>query len=181
MNPEIDITSVRLITDRLILRPWTTADAPDLYAYARVNGVGQMAGWPPHRSLDESKTIVSLFIEGRNCFALEYAGKVIGSLGIEKYSEEDFPELAHLRGREIGYVLSKAYWGNGLIPEAVKAVTDYLFDAEGLDFILVAHFDWNSQSKRVIEKCGFSYCKTVDSKTRYSTAERCLAYIRRKC
>ena len=58
------------------------------------------------------------------------------------------------------------------MPEAVQAVIRYLFDQVKLDFILVGHFDWNRQSARVIEKCGFQYIKTRPYETRYGTTER---------
>lgn len=141
MNKEIDITGVVLTTNRLTLRPWKESDLNDFYEYARVDGVGQMAGWSPHRNMEESRTILSHFIQGKHVFALEHQGKVIGSLGVEKYNEENYPELAALQGREIGYVLSRDYWGQGLMPEAVQAVIAYLFDTVDLDFLLVGHFD----------------------------------------
>lgn len=172
MNATIDISSVTLQTQRLLLRPWREEDLQDFYDYASVDGVGQMAGWSPHKNLEESKGILSHFIEGKKTFALEYQGKVIGSLGIEKYKEEHYPELANLSGRELGYVLSKDYWGQGLMPEAVNAVIKYLFETVELDFILVGHFDWNRQSARVIEKCGFRYIKSYPYETRYGTVEK---------
>lgn len=171
MNAQIDISKMILKTDRLLLRPWRETDLQDVFAYASVDGVGQMAGWSPHKDLAESRRILDGFIDGRHTFALEHQGKVIGSLGIEAYSEAHYPELAHLSGREIGYVLSKEYWGQGLMPEAVKAVIQYLFDTVQLDFILVGHFDWNRQSARVIEKCGFQYIKSRPYETRYGTIE----------
>lgn len=177
MNKEIDITGVTLTTERLTLRPWRETDLEDFYEYARVDGVGQMAGWAPHKNRDESREILSRFIQGKKTFALEYRGKVIGSLGIEKYNEENFPELAPLQGREIGYVLSKDYWDQGLMPEAVQAVMSYLFETVKLDFILVEHFDWNRQSRRVIEKCGFRCVKPVKYETRFHTVENSLSYI----
>ena len=121
--------------------------------------------------------ILGSFIKHKKTFALEYKGKVIGSVGIEEYSEENYPELDTLQGREIGYVLSKAYWGQGLMPEAVKAVLAYLFHEVRLDFVIVGHFDWNSQSRRVVEKCGFQYIKTTKYKTRYDTVENSVEYI----
>lgn len=121
--------------------------------------------------------ILDSFIRQKKTFALEYQGKVIGSFGIEEYSEENYPELTDLSGREIGYVLSKDFWGRGLMPEAVNAVTDYLFEAEKLDFILVGHFEWNHRSARVIEKCGFQYIKTIPFETRYDTVENSREYI----
>lgn len=125
MNTEIDISNVILHTDRMILRPWRQTDLDDLYAYASVDGVGQMAGWKPHESKEESQIILDMFIGHKKTFALEYQGKVIGSLGIEQYNEDHFPEFADKKCREIGYVLSKEYWGQGLMPEAVKEVIRY--------------------------------------------------------
>ena len=178
MNKQIDITDVVLTTDRLTLRPWRESDLNDFYEYASVDGVGQMAGWNPHRNVEESRMILSRFITGKHVFALEYQGKVIGSLGVENYKEENYLELADLCGREIGYVLSKDYWGQGLMPEAVQAVMDWLFNEIQLDFIIVGHFTWNRQSRRVIEKCGFRYIKTVIFETRFNTIETCFDYIR---
>ena len=177
MNKQIDITGVVLITDRLTLRPWRESDLNDFYEYASVDGVGQMAGWNPHRNAEESRMILGSFMKHKKTFALEHNGKVIGSLGIEEYSVENYPELDELQGREIGYVLSKAYWGQGLMPEAVKAVIDWLFNEENLDFIIVGHFDYNAQSRRVVEKCGFQYIKTTKFETRYDTVENSMEYI----
>ena len=177
MNAPIDISNTLLSTPRLTLRPWRESDLQDFYEYARVDGVGQMAGWKPHRNLEESRMILNSFIRHKKTFALEYQGKVIGSLGIEEYSEENYPELSSRLGREIGYVLSRDYWGKGLMPEAVQAVIRWLFDEEHLDFVIVGHFDWNRQSRRVVEKCGFRYIKTTKFETRYDTVENSLEYI----
>ena len=125
----------------------------------------------------QSKMILGSFIKHKKTFALEYKGKVIGSLGIEEYSEENYPELDALQGREIGYVLSKPYWGQGLMPEAVRAVINWLFSEEKLDFIIVGHFDRNARSNRVVEKCGFQYIKTTKFETRYDTVENSMEYI----
>jgi len=66
------------------------------------------------------------------------------------------------------------------MPEAVRAVIDYLFHTVQLDFVLVGHFDRNARSRRVIEKCGFTYVKTVDYATRYDTVEKSMEYILRR-
>jgi ribosomal-protein-alanine N-acetyltransferase len=179
MNKDINISGVVLNTERLSLRPWRESDLQDFYEYASVDGVGQMAGWKPHNTLEESRTILAHFIRGNHVFALEYQGKVIGSLGIEKYNEAHYPELAPYQGREIGYVLSRDYWGRGLMPEAVQQVIQWLFEEEKLDFILVGHFDWNRQSQRVIEKCGFLYNKTLPYETQFGKQEKSVEYILR--
>ena len=177
MNAPIDVTDIRIETPRLVLRAWQEADLDDFYEYARVDGVGQMAGWTPHKSKEESKTILNFFIHVKKTFALEQkeTGYVIGSLGLEEPEAKPEPEKL---GREIGYVLSKDYWGRGLMPEAVNAVIDYCFGVLGWDYLTCSHFEWNSQSRRVIEKCGFTYFSTTRSETRYDTVEVSRHYIR---
>lgn len=177
MNAIIDLSSTVLHTPRLTLRSWRREDLGDFFAYASVDGVGQMAGWLPHKTQEETQTILNSFIAHKKAFALESGGTVIGSLGIELYKEENFPELAALRGRSIGYVLSKKHWGQGLMPEAVCAAVRYLFESEGLDFLLVSHFTWNVQSRRVIEKCGFRFLRETTHTTHYGTEEPTCEYI----
>ncbi|MBR0464170.1 MAG: GNAT family N-acetyltransferase [Clostridia bacterium] len=171
MNADIDISGVVLRTPRLVLRPWRETDLEDFYEYASVDGVGQMAGWSPHKSIDESRAILSRFIEGKKTFALEKDGRVIGSLGIEKYREELYPEFADKKCRMLGFVLAKPYWGLGLMPEAVNEVIRYLFEDIGLDVIFCAHFLSNTRSARVQEKCGFRHYAFSQFETHFGTVE----------
>ena len=171
MNPEIDISNVILKTERLLIRPWRQSDLDDFYSYASVDGVGQMAGWKPHESKEESKIILDMFISHKKTFALEYQGKVIGSVGIEKYNETHFPEFENKKCREIGYVLSKEYWGQGLMPEALKEVIRFLFENANLDVIFCGHFLWNEQSHRVQEKSGFKHYAFDTYETAFGTTE----------
>lgn len=117
--------------------------------------------------------ILEHFIEDKKVLAIDYQGKVIGSIGIEFYNEEFFPELANYRCREIGYVLSKNYWGQGIMPEAVACVIDYLFGEKNLDCILCGYFLHNQQSARVQEKLGFKPYKRRQVETRIGTLEDC--------
>ena len=149
MNAEIDITCVVLKTSRLLLRPWKMSDLDDFYEYAKVDGVGQMAGWLPHKNKEESKQVLTKFIENK------------------KYNENNLKEFSNLKGRELGYVLSKDYWGNGLMTEAVKKVIEYLFNIVKLDFIVCGHFLNNDRSRRVQEKCGFVHYKIFKYETSY--------------
>lgn len=170
MDAVVDISRTTLETERLILRPWRQSDLEDFYEYASVDGVGQMAGWIPHRSKEESQEILKLFIEEKKTFALEEkaSGKVIGSLGLESAEHPETKEdFQNRRGREAGYVLSRDYWGKGLMPEAVKRVIQYAFDEEGWDFLFCGHFLENHQSKRVIEKSGFHYYRDIVFSTRW--------------
>ena len=167
MNAVINLKNVVLETDRLILREWEETDLNDFFEYASVDGVGQMAGWQPHKNIEESKFVLDMFIREGKTFAvvLKENNKAIGSVGIEKLSTE-IDGYENMTGRELGYVLNKDYWGQGLMPEAVKAVINYCFKTAGCDYLLCSCSPRNTQSARVIEKCGFRF---VLEKTRKLT------------
>ena len=174
MNADFKINGVKIETDRLILRPFKQSDLNDFYEYASVEGVGEMAGWRHHENKDKSQEILNIFIEEDKTFAicLKQNDKVIGSLGVEEYGmEEALTEFHAYKGREIGYVLSRDYWGMGIMPEAVNAVINYLFNDLGLDFLTCGYYDFNRQSKRVQEKCGFKPYRKLVMDTRLGTRE----------
>lgn len=174
MNAEFKINGKTIETERLILRPFYVSDLDDFFEYASVDGVGEMAGWRHHESKDKSREILDMFIDEDKTFAicLKENGKVIGSLGIEKYGMEGaLTEFNGYRGREIGYVLSRDHWGKGIMPEAVNAVIEYLFNELDLDFLTCGYYDFNSQSKRVQEKCGFKPYRKLVMETRLGTQE----------
>ena len=174
MNLEFKINGKILETERLILRAFKLEDIDDFYEYASVQDVGEMAGWKHHENMDESLIILSRFIESDKTFAIvsKENGKVIGSLGVEEYGDEDkLDEFKDYKEREIGFVLSKDYWGKGIMKEAVDKVCEYLFDEIGLDFLICGHFEWNTQSRRVQEKCGFKPYRKLMLKTNMGTKE----------
>ena len=174
MNYKFKISNKQIETDRLILRPFKQSDLEDFHEYCSVEGVGEKAGWIHHQNIQESQSILNKFISEDKTFALvlKENGKVIGSIGVEKYKLEDvLTEFTEYQGREIGYVLSKEYWGKGLMPEAVKAVINYLFNELGLDFLICGYFTFNVQSKRVQEKCGFKPYRKLIFDTKFGTKE----------
>lgn len=173
MNVNIDISNVILKTQRTILRPFQITDLDDFFEYASVDGVGQMAGWLPHKNKEQSFKILKMFIEEKKTFAIVYNDKVIGSIGIEKYPENELLELEFKKGREIGYVLSKDYWNNGIMTECVKEVIKYCFNILKLDFLICGHFINNDKSRRVQEKCGFKHYKKVIGRDAYNEKIEC--------
>ena len=159
MDVGVDVSGLRIETERLVLRAFEEGDLGDFFEYASVPGVGEMAGWPHHETVDTSREILELFICGGENFALFHKGdgKVIGSLGFKKSWTEEDERFRALRSTEIGYVLAKDYWGQGLVPEAVKAVIAHGFGSWGIEIFGIMHFVENGQSRRVIEKCGFKF------------------------
>lgn len=162
MLPTIDITGTSLVTERLILRPWRETDITDFFEYASVPGVGEEAGWPHHESIETSKIILESFMREKNVFAIadRKTNKVIGSLGFHDTWANRDERFSGKRVCEIGYVLSKAFWGCGLMTEAVSAAIDYAFSEMKLYALFVCHFTGNDRSRRVIEKSGFTPIST---------------------
>lgn len=147
---------------RIILRPWEENDLNDLYEYASNELVGPSAGWPVHKSIDDSKMILRHFIKNDEVFAivLKAEDKVIGSIGLHRRIPDK--ELDKLNQRELGFVLNPKYWGQGIMGEAVNDLYDYGFNELNLDLIWCCHYKENNNSKRVVEKCGLKYKFTKD-------------------
>jgi len=145
-------------TPRLILRRFNQGDLNDLFAYASVEGVGERAGWPHHKSLDESQLILDRFIKKGEVWAIVHRAdnKVIGSIGLHHRSDESSHQEGDL---VLGYVLGKAYWGEGNMTEAAECFLEEAFFRWNVPRIRVSHFKENNASERVIEKLGFIYEK----------------------
>lgn len=154
---------MQIETERLILRPWLLTDNRDLYEYAKDPAVGPPAGWPPHTSVENSKEIIKtvLAVDETYAVCLKEDNKAIGSIGlmIGKASNFDLPETEG----EIGYWIGVPLWGKGLIPEAVKELQRHGFEDLKLEKIWCGYYDGNIKSKRVQEKCGFTYHHTKEN------------------
>ena len=81
-------------------------------------------------------------------FAIDLDGRVIGGLGMFRMNGHS---------AEIGYWLGVKYWGQGIVPRAVKALTRYAMKALGLRRVYAKVFPVNKASARVLEKCGYKY------------------------
>jgi ribosomal-protein-alanine N-acetyltransferase len=129
--------------------------------YPSVPGVGEMAGWSHHKTIETSEQILHSFIDKKVVFALCHKTdrKIIGSLGLHYSWANEDEKYKELKVKDIGYVLSKIYWGQGLMPEAVCAVMDYGIKNLSVEAFTCGHFVENNQSRRVIEKCGFIFVR----------------------
>lgn len=151
---------MQLTTERLILRPWLETDAESLYQYAKDPSVGPIAGWPPHTSVANSREIIRDVLSAEETYAvcLKKDDKPVGSIGLMMGNTSNL-ELPDTEG-EIGYWIGVPFWGQGLIPEAVREILHHGFEDLKLEKIWCGYFDGNEKSKRVQEKCGFVYHHT---------------------
>jgi RimJ/RimL family protein N-acetyltransferase len=150
-------------TERLILRCWEDSDAEDLYQYASDPDVGPIAGWPPHQSVDESRDVIKNVFNGKEAYAicLKEDGKAIGSIGlmVGEHSNIGLPD----NEAEIGYWIGVPFWGQGLIPEGVREIIRHAFEELHVETLWCGYFEGNDKSRRVQEKCGFTYRYTKEN------------------
>ena len=149
----------KILTERLILRPFRRADAPDVFAYAKEADVGPNAGWKPHEDIIETKQIMEeVFLNKDDIWAIELKEerKVIGSVGLIADMKRQNEKV-----RMLGYAIGKPYWGLGIMTEVCQAVLQYGFSKLELMMISAYVYSFNERSKRVLEKLGFVYEGTL--------------------
>ncbi len=150
-------------TERLILRPWEETDAEALYEYAKDERVGPIAGWNVHTSVENSLEIIRTVLSAEENYAvcLKSDNRAIGSIGLMRGKNSNL-DIGENEG-EIGYWLGVPFWGQGLMPEAVRELIRHAFDDLCLERLWCGYFDGNEKSKRVQEKCGFVYRYTAEN------------------
>ena len=154
--------TITLKTARLILRRFAPDDAEDMYRnWASDPEVTKFLTWPCHASPEASRALLEQWeaqYEYSDYFswAIEDGNthQVIGSIAAMHLNEE-------IGSVEIGYCLSRRYWGQGIMPEALIAVMRYFFEAVGINRISAYHDVNNPKSGRVMEKSGMKYEGTL--------------------
>ena len=142
-------------TERIILRPWRDDDAATLFKYASDPEVGPRAGWPPHKSVEESLEIIRTLFRSDHMWAMELkaTGEPIGCMGYFVCGESNIN--IGRNDAEVGYWLARPYWNRGLCTETLRMLIDYCFNTKGYDTLWADYFPENPASGRVMEKCGF--------------------------
>ncbi len=144
-------------TERLLLRRWNESDAGDLYKYAGDPDVGPIAGWPAHQSIDESRDVIRNVLNGKEAYAicLKEDGRAIGAIELKLNGHTDLTDRDD--ECEMGFWLGKPFWGQGIMPEAVKEMLRHAFEDLEMSKVWIGYYEGNTRSKRVQEKCGFRY------------------------
>jgi [ribosomal protein S5]-alanine N-acetyltransferase len=150
-----------LETERLILRKMAPSDAEAVFAYASDPEVTRYVIWETHRSIEDSRAFLELESSKRESggepeWGIVYKGdhRFIGTCGIVSWDPD------HARA-ELGYVLSRDYWGRGLMAEAVRAVISFCFQRMNLHRIEARCTAENAASARVMEKAGMTHEGTL--------------------
>ncbi|MCI5522580.1 MAG: GNAT family N-acetyltransferase [Spirochaetia bacterium] len=154
---------MELYTRRLILRRWKESDVENLFEYAKDCDVGPVAGWPPHKSVSESLSVIQNVLCGAACFAicLKSDNLAIGCIELKLNGTTDM--TCRDDECELGFWLGKKFWGQGLMSEAGAEIIRYGFEDLKMNKIWCGYYDGNLKSKRVQEKLGFTYHSTCTS------------------
>ena len=142
-------------TERILFRPWRDSDAETLFKYASDPEVGPRAGWPPHKSVEESLEIIRTIFHSDHMWAIELkeTGEPIGCMGYMVHGESNI-DIGE-NDAEVGYWLARPYWNRGICTEALRLLIDYCFREKGFNTLWADYFPDNPACGRVMEHCGF--------------------------
>lgn len=142
----------RIETSRLLLRVPTLADAPALFdEYTQSPEVTRYVMWRPHKDVDQTREFLNGCVEAWK-------------------GEKRFPYVIILKGTDgpmgmvdfningstvgIGYVIGRAHWDNGYVPEAARAIVDWALSQPSIYRVTATCDVDNVASARVMEKVG---------------------------
>ena len=144
-----------LLTPRLILRPFEDRDAQAMFAIMSDDETTKYLRVNPYESPEQAQQWIERCTrEGdgehfRRAVELKETGEYIGDVRV-KINQKD-------NSGEIGFTVSREYWGKGVASEAVREVIAYLMGECGINRIAAAHSVKNHASGGVLRKVGMQY------------------------
>ena len=143
-----------LETDRLILRKLTMRDAQDIYSYSRDPVVAKHVLWDAHTSIYDTRGYLRFMLRKYRMgepasWGIEWKAtrQVIGTVGFMWINYEN-------SSAEVGYSLSRKFWNQGIMTEALAEIIRYGFTSLNLNRIEAQHETDNPASGAVMRKCG---------------------------
>ncbi len=136
---------------KFVLRKFRESDLISLVKYANNYNIAKFLtnGFPHPYSEEDGRKFLSMASNNPGIFAIDVDGEAVGSIGIFPQSD------IHEKNAEVGYWLAEPFWGNGIIPRAIKEIVEYGFQTFDIIRIFARPFSTNPASQRVLEKAGF--------------------------
>jgi RimJ/RimL family protein N-acetyltransferase len=138
---------------RCLLRPLVATDAPSLAHHANDRGVWQnLRDRFPHPYTVADAEAYIAHVASRpvqTSFGIVVDGQAIG--GISLMLGDDIAR----QSAEVGYWIGRAFWGRGIMVDALSATTRYAFDQLNLVRVFAVPFATTSRSAKVLEKAGY--------------------------
>ena len=163
-----------LETNRLILRPFREADGEAMYRnWASDPEVTRYLTWQPHAGPEVSRSICALWEKESEkpdfyqwAIVLKSLDEPIGSISVVEMDQRH-------AAAELGYCIGRAWWGQGLTPEALRAVLEHLIRKVGLHRVAARHDVNNPHSGRVMRKAGMRPEGVLRASASNSTSSCC--------
>jgi len=142
---------MRIVTERLILRPPILSDAGDIVENVNNLRVSRYLARVPYPYTKKDARIFIKLAKKEPQFGiiLKSSGKLIGAIGLMNVN--DFIKRA-----DIGYWLGEKYWGQGLGTEALHALVKYSFKKLKLVRLQAGAAVENKASAKLLKKAGFT-------------------------
>jgi RimJ/RimL family protein N-acetyltransferase len=144
---------MQITTPSATLRDWTPEDAGSLAWHANNPRIAAMMrdGFPfPYTLEDAYRFIITAMDRAEHLYlAIDVGGEAVGGIGIQPLDD------VRRRTAEIGYWLSEAFWGRGIVTDAVRSLVPVAFETFDIVRLQAGIFSSNPASMRVLEKCGF--------------------------
>lgn len=146
-------------TGRLILRPFRAGDAPAMFRnWASDPAVTEYVTWKTHESVQETEAITAAWEKQTAedpsfyqwAIELKSLGEPIGSIAVAHLDEKT-------QSAELGWCIGRAWWGQGIMPEAGKTVIAFLFERVGFNRVAARYDTRNAKSGRVMQKLGMKF------------------------
>lgn len=139
------------------LRQWQRGDEISLAKHANnINIWNNVRDYFPHPyTIKHAFEWVNLVENDPNNFAIVMNNEAAG--GVALVPQQDI----YRKNAEIGYWLGEAFWGRGIMTEAVKQVVAYGFHNLGIHRIYAGIFEYNAASASVLKKAGFRHEATL--------------------
>ncbi len=138
-----------------VLRQIKKSDVTSLTNHANNKTVAKNCGkkFPNPYTIKDAHTYTRMLLKEykkglHQKLIIDIDGKLVGTIGGDAGKDKPFIF-------SFGYWLSEKYWGKGVVSEAVKLYTDYIFKTAKPTKIVAHVFPWNKASMKVLEKNSF--------------------------
>lgn len=138
----------------VVLRPWRSADADDIFFYANNKKIADNLrdGFSYPYTMDNAVGFIAAVSQDDDkhcCRAIEVDGHAVGSIGVF------FKDDVYRKSAEIGYWLGEPFWGRGIMSGAIRQMVEDVFTRYDVVRIFAEPYAYNMGSRRALEKAGF--------------------------
>jgi [ribosomal protein S5]-alanine N-acetyltransferase len=146
------VTHSQVEGERIILRPISLDDADDMFEYTSDEETTRFI-YEQHKDLNKTKKVIAnYFVKesiGKYAIVLKESNKMIGAIEFRVHEAN--------KSGELGYTLSRHFWGKGYMTEAGKLILELAFNVLGLERVFASHDVRNDASGKVLSRLGMKY------------------------